>query len=466
MLARMINFFWPDLQQQELKKFSILSSIFFLIIGTYWLLRLAKNTLFFKIAFPTTLGWPANQGCLMQPVAKFWSPFVIIALVLIYSKMIDWFEKHVVFYILCAIYTILFGGITVLLAMRHFYGDVYLGKILLANVGWVSFFAIESFGSLLVALFWSFTTSISTSASAQRGYPLLGTAAQFGAIIGSIPTLGIERLGGMWVLFLIATFAIIAAGGAMYYFMLVTPHQELIGNRQAHATEKKTEGFFEGFFSGLILLVTKPYLLGVLIVSTVYEIITQIIEYQMQSNAYVYPSFCGEAGFAQFQGIYGICVNTMAFFMALLGTSYLIKRFGLKFCLLLFPICLAIAFLSLFSFFKLGNPSTGQLLWATFSVMILAKGLGYAVNNPVKEIMYIPTSKDVRFKSKGWIDMFASRTAKQTGAQINNAFKHNMSELMVFGTMISCGITVVWIIAAIYVANKNKYLIKSGTIIE
>jgi len=466
MLARLVHYFWPDLDEHEIKKFGILACIFFLIIGSYWLLRLLKNIVFYKIAFPVTLGCPEDYGRLMQPIAKFWSPFVIIPLVFIYSKMVDWFEKHTLFYILTSIYTALFASITTLLAMRHFWGDAFLGKSLLAAVGWISYFTIESFGSLIVALFWSFTASITTTDSAKKGYPLISTMAQFGALVACIPTLGIEQLGGIWTLFLGATLSVASTIFGMYYFMRTMPPQQLIGNRMAHATEKQKEGFFKGFITGITLLVTRPYLIGVLIVSCFYEIITQIIEYQMQSNACTHPAYGSEAGFAQFQGIYGICVNALAFIMALLGTSYLIKRYGLRFCLLFFPTCLGIAFMSLYAFFKLGDPTAGQLLWATFSVMIVAKGLGYAVNNPVKEIMYIPTSKDVKFKTKGWIDMFGGRTAKQAGAQITDAFKHKIPELMVFGTLVSMGLTAVWVIAAIYVGNKNKRLIAENKIIE
>lgn len=466
MLARIVRTFWPDLDSEEIKKFSILGGMFFLIIGSYWLLRLLKNTLLYKIAFPQALGWAADHGRLMQPVAKFWSPFIIIGLVLIYSKLVDLFEKHTLFYILISIYTILFGGITTMLAIRHFMGDVFLGKTVLATLGWVSYFTIESFGSLIAALFWSFTASITTTDSAKRGYPMIAALAQLGAIFGSAPTLGVEQFGGIWVLFLGATIAVGSTIFVMYYFMNTMPAHALIGNKKAHDTEKKKEGFFEGFASGIILLFTKPYLIGVLIVSTFYEIITQIIEYQMQSNACIYPAYCTEAGFAYFQGIYGVCVNILAFSMALLGTSYLIKRYGLRFCLLFFPICLGAAFISLFIFFILGSQDAGQLLWATFGVLIVAKGLGYAVNNPVKEIMYIPTSKDVKFKSKGWIDMFGSRTAKQTGAQVTNAFKHSIPELMIYGTIFSLGLTAVWIMAAIYVGNKNRQLIKDNQIIQ
>lgn len=466
MLGRIIHFFFPDLHDEEIRKFGLLGIMFFMIIGSYWLLRLLKNTILYKIAFPVSLGWSPDQGRLMQPVAKTASLFIILIVVFIYSKLVDWFEKHKLFYILCTFYTILFSIITAMLAMRHFWGDAFLGRSTLAALGWVTFFAIESFGSLIVALFWSFTSSITATESAKRGYPLIAAAAQFGAIIGSVPLLFPEQFGGIWTLFLGVTITVGSVMFVMHYFMRVTPPDQLIGNKLAHKTEEEKEGFFYGLVSGIWLLVSRPYLMGVLVVSTFYETISQIVEYQMQSTAYVYPAFSSELGFAYFQGFYGLCVNILSFLMALLGTSYLIKRFGLRACLLIFPICLGIAFVSLFAYFKLGSPNPGQLLWACFGVMIIAKGLGYAINNPTKEIMYIPTSKDVKFKSKGWIDMFGSRSAKGAGSAVTNTFKHNIPDLMVYGTFISLGLTAMWIVAALFVGTKNRHLIKENKIIE
>src|ERR1700730_4477542 len=100
MLARFIHFFWPDLEKEEIKKFGMLASMFFLIIGSYWLLRLLKNIILYKIAFTVEFGWPADQGRLMQPVAKQISLITMIAVVFIYSKLVDLFEKHKLFYIL------------------------------------------------------------------------------------------------------------------------------------------------------------------------------------------------------------------------------------------------------------------------------------------------------------------------------------------------------------------------------
>jgi AAA family ATP:ADP antiporter len=129
-------------------------------------------------------------------------------------------------------------------------------------------------------------------------------------------------------------------------------------------------------------------------------------------------------------------------------------------------VVLGCSFVLLFGFYTYGAPTAVQLLAATFVVMMVAKGLGYAVNNPVKEMMYIPTSKDVKFKSKGFIDIFGSRLSKLGGAQINDAFKHSMSDLMVYGTMFSLGLTGIWILAAVFVGYKNAQLTKDNQIVE
>jgi AAA family ATP:ADP antiporter len=465
MKLRLIRYFFPDLKPEETKKFSLLALTFFLTIGAYWLLRLLKDTLFFKVCFPEDLGWLPCQGRFFQPTAKFWSPFVVFALVMIYSKLIDIFKKHQLFYIICTAYSILFACISALLALRSFYGDIFLGKTVLAGVGWVSYFAIESFGSLIAALFWSFTNSICDSESAKRGYPFIIAGAQIGAIAGSSLMI-FSYVFGLWQLFALVTCFTASIMILIWYFMKTIPASQMVGDKHAHQTETKKDSGVAGFTEGIRLLLTRPYLIGIFIVSTLYEVINQIIEYQMKSQADIFPRFSTELGFAQFQGFYGVATNTLAFLMALLGTSYLIKRFGLRFGLLFFPVCLIIAFVSLFAYFTYGSPTSGTLLLATFIVMMVAKGLGYAVNNPVKEMMYIPTSKDVKFKTKGFTDVFGTRMAKMGGAQITDAYKHNLADLMIFGTYFSLGCSFVWILAALYVGKKNAQLVKEGEIVE
>ena len=467
MLTGLVNYLYPDINKEEAKKFGLLSFIFFLTICAYWLARLVKNVIFYKIAFPEELGWLPSQGRLFQPVAKFWSPFIVFGIVMVYTKLIDMFKKHVLFYIIGGIYSVIFGLTTMALILRNVYGDAFLGKWALAAVGWGSFFAIESFGSLVISLFWSFTNSICTSESSKTGYPMIIVAAQIGGVLGS----GLTLSGGTfdtWALFAIVTMLVICILLSMRHFMHTIPAEQMVSDKQTPTSTKESKkgNALENLFAGVKLILTRPYVFGILIVSTLYEVINQVIEYQMQTQANDSPLYSSAANFTWFQGMYGLSTNLLSLVMAALGTRYLIKRFGLRFGLLFFPIVLGTSCIMLFGFYSYGSPTPNQLLWATFVVMMIAKGLGYAVNNPVKEMMYIPTSKDTKFKAKGFIDVFGGRMSKLGGAQINNAFKHNMHHLMVYGTMFSLGITGIWILAALYVGFKNKSLIKDGEIVE
>lgn len=465
MLQRVIRAFYPDLEANEIKKFTLLSGALLLIIGAYWMMRLLKDTLFLKIAFPTTLGWSATAAREFWPWAKTGSVVFVVIMVLIYSKLVDLFEKHKLFYIYCTFYGIIFSIATGLLFIRQIYGDVALGKWPLAALGWGFYLAIESFGSIVVALFWSFVASVTTSESAKRGYPLIIAGAQLGSITGAAITIPAEYLGAVWPYFLIGAIAIFSIILVFRNFMRVIPEEELVGNVQAAATEKKKEGFIQGFVSGLVLLVTRPYLLGVMIVSTFYEVVITIVDFQMKSQASV--AYTGELGFQKFMGYFGVMANGLALIMALLGTRYLIKRFGLRFCLLVFPVLLGSSLVGLYLFYRFGGATNPiVLLWATASVVLIGKALSYALNNPSKEMMYIPTSKSAKFKAKGWIDSFGGRSAKAAGAQIARPFAHNLPALMAHGTIIGLGIVGVWVVAAFFVGSKFKKLVDEDKIVE
>ena len=51
--------------------------------------------------------------------------------------------------------------------------------------------------------------------------------------------------------------------------------------------------------------------------------------------------------------------------------------------------------------------------------MSLLKAMTYSINDPAKEILYIPTSNAVKFKAKFWIDVVGARVAKAIGSSIN-----------------------------------------------
>jgi AAA family ATP:ADP antiporter len=433
LFSRLATALWGNLSKEEMKRFGMLSMTFLFIIGSYWLMRPIKDALFMRIVGKTYI-----------PTAKIASFFFIIPLLMFYSKLVDMFSKQNLFYIICTFYAALFLCISYLLTHP---------TIGLANtvaeptraLGWVIYLGIESFGSLVVSLFWSFVSSSTDQASAKRGYALIIAGAQIGSITG--PTLATyASLIGMPQLAAIVSFSIMMVVAMVFLFTKMNP-----AATEVTVEKKKKTGTLEG----MRLLLSRPYLLGILGVSTLYEVVGTILDYQMKFIAD--ESFTTVESVTEFLGRFGQATNFLALIFAFIGTSFFIRRFGLTFCLTMFPVTVACVVV-----YTMIYPT----LWGIFGAMVAVKGLSYALNNPCKEIMWIPTSKDAKFKAKSVIDGLGGRAAKATGSGINGMFAGSMTDLLLYGSLISLGIVGVWIMVAMFVGKSNERLTAENKIVE
>jgi AAA family ATP:ADP antiporter len=280
--------------------------------------------------------------------------------------------------------------------------------------------------------------------------------AQAGALIGSGLTCYAQTFDNLFdqdmsfpFLLMVASLTILIVPFLIKFFMSVV-HGETTEQERQEAKKPKT-----GFFEGLRLLLTSPYLLGVFVVATVYEIVGTIMDLQMKLLAKA--AVGSGAPLTSFMGKFGLAGNLVPLVLALFGTSYIIRNYGVRFCLVAFPTAVACAVV-----YVKFNPS----LWPAFAAMVVIKGLTYALNNPVKEMLYIPTSKDVKFKAKGWIDGFGARLSKAGGAGINGFFANSLPNLMFFGSIISLGIIGFWVMIALILGTSYNKLIEEKKIIE
>jgi AAA family ATP:ADP antiporter len=433
MMLKLVKLLWGDVSNEELKKFGILSLALLFIVGTYWLLRPLKDALFMGIV-----------GKLYLPYAKIGSVLFLVPLVLLYSKLVDIFEKHKLLYIITTCYGIFFICMAFLL-MHPTIGLANTLPYKYRILGWTIYLGIESFGSLVVTLFWSFVSSITETSSAKRGYALILAGAQLGAIAGPEFVKHATQIG-------IPSLVLIAACGTFIVpliIMIFVRSQSLV-NIVAVREKKASTGLTEG----LRLLFTRPYLLGILGIATLNGIIATILEFQL--NYLAKETYHSTERVAEFLGLYGQSINFLALLLALVGTSFIIRKFGLTFSLVVYPLTVGISVCCVWRY---------PTLWMLFAAMVALKCLSYALNSPCKEIIYIPTSKDIRFKAKGWIDTFGDRSAKGIGGGVCALFPI-MANLVFFGSIISLGIVGIWIAAATYVGRKNYSLVQENKILE
>lgn len=418
---RLYSFLFGDLTREERKKFSLLSLAFFFIIGSYWTLRALKNALI-----------KDTVGVCCIPMAKKLSVVAMIILLLLYTKLLSKVTKHRLFYLICTFYSICFFAIA--------YGAAYPSIINPKWFGFASYSIIESFGSLTVALFWAFVATTVNVASAKRGYALVFASGQLGALLGTTLVTRAEFFG----------IPLLICFGASA--VLVIP---FIINKFIHTINKKVGERVDrpippkaGLFEGIKLLLTKPYVLGIFLIVTLYEIVVTIFDYRMQLLA---DAHYATTSYAAFNAFYGQLLTIAACLFAFLGTRFFINKFGFRFCLAIFPIVVA----GLVCYFY-AVPS----LWVAFGSMVTIKALSYGFNNPVKEIMYIPTSDAIKFKAKSWIEMFGNRSSKAGGATINGALSDIPQGFAQYGFIISLCMVGAWLVVALLMGSAFTSLVR------
>ena len=449
-VKRMIHFFWPAISDENISRFGILSSIYFFLIGAYWLIRTMKDPLFASLV-----------GYSYQPFAKMVSLITVILGVLFYNKLLDVLRRNTLFYSLALFFGIGFviiGYCTLPTTQVFLENPSWLQWVPGRLLGWVAYCFIELYGSLMPALFLSIIASTISASSAKTGWGLLAFFAQLGAILGAgLVTLYTKTLG-IGVLFAIGGASVCILPFLMRWYIKTT-------DIEASATGEKPQK--TSMIEGLKLILSRPYVAGLLVVTVTYEIISTIVEFQMGLCAtQIYPTAAdGGAGFAWLKGLQGVSTNTLALVFALLGTSFFMRKFGLKFCLVSYPALIGSSIVILLGMYLCGA-TTYTLMWGFFASVIMYKAFSYTLNNPSKEVIYIPTSKDVKFKAKSWIDGFANRTSKAIGSTVTASLGSHFPTLFIFGSFISLGFILGWILVALFMGTTFNKLQEEQKIIE
>lgn len=428
---------------QEDKKYTLLGVIFSMIIGTYWLFRPIKDAVFLTMV-----------GKDYQPLAKIISLFVVGAVVLVYSKLVDKFPRHKLLYG----FTLFYALATAVFAFLIWHPSIGLCNVTSSPdryLGWVWYMFVESFGSIMVALFWSFVSDTTEPEVAKRRYFTVAIGGQLGGFITPLLASYMTAYCGTGLTLLIPVAALFTLLGLVAYYMrsiAAHEHQGVVGG---DARKTPLEGEPEaGFFEGVRLLFTRPYLFGIFIMVSFYEIVVTILDYHFKVLAST--AYTGDALSNYLYG-YALWTNGVALVCLMFGVGAVGRWLGLTRTLLLLPFSVACAIILI---------TFHPVLSVAFVIMVSCKGLNYALIQPSKEQLYIPTTRDSKYKAKAWIDMFGSRFSKGMGAGINNLKGVLGNEFFMISTAcISMGLIAFWVIAAIIVGRIHKRAIKENKLI-
>lgn len=366
-------------------------------------------------------------GSDVEPVAKSVVMLVLLPVLVGYSMLVSYLnsaERLVM--MVCGFYTVLFSAITFIHWLSGGHPEPWLA--------WVLYYATETKGVIIMPMIWSVIAEASTSALAKKAYPIMFFVVQVGGILGSLVAIQISDLGGeVGLLFMqAASFAVVAAlaVAACRLAAADVAVADDAGAASASAAPLAAEGGSGGGsarelappesvwavglakaregFEGLWLLLSRPYVFMTFWVSYANLMPRTILDYQnsvLGVNAYD----SREAQIAYF-GKVNMMINGGTALLTLVGTGPIVEAIGVGQCLLILPVGMLLCIWSLCADYSLQMSTAALVL-----VCIIAYGL----NSPCKEMLYVRTSRDIKYKAKSWSEMYGNQVMKLFGAQVN-----------------------------------------------
>ncbi|PKN03249.1 hypothetical protein CVU75_03160, partial [Candidatus Dependentiae bacterium HGW-Dependentiae-1] len=144
-------------------------------------------------------------------------------------------------------------------------------------------------------------------------------------------------------------------------------------------------------------------------------------------------------------GTYASAVNAMTFVCLALGINNITRWLGIRTSLALVPLIVGGAVGIFFVYPQLS---------ALFAIMVGAKAINYALNQPSLKQLYIPTTENAKYKSQAWIETFGSRSAKAAASFLNMSKNLIGSQAyFVLFALLSISSIVGWFLIALYLAH-------------
>jgi AAA family ATP:ADP antiporter len=313
-------------------------------------------------------------------------------------------------------------------------------------VGVAFFIWVGIFNISLVAQFWSFANDIYRKEAGDRLFPVILIGMTAGAPLGSLVSGRLFGLGVTPPLILQISAVLLVASLLLY---LVVNARE---TRRVAVPEPALAGG-----GGFGLVFRNPYLrlIAVLIVllnvvnTTGEYVVARLVAANAKELALVNAGFNEQAYIGSFYGDYQFWVNVIAVLLQAFVTSRLIKNAGLRGALLALP------------FIALGGYAV-IAAGVGFSVVRWIKtaenATDYSVMNTARQLLWLPTAREEKYKAKQAIDTFFVRGGDLISAAV----------VYVGTTIVGMGVggfavsnvvlTLVWISVAFLIIKQHRLL--------
>lgn len=424
-LRKLLNVF-SDVKSGEAIPAVVFLINLFVVLTAYYIIKTAREPLIL-----------ATGGAEMKSYAAGAQAIVLIGFVPFYG----WLASRVsrlrmiigltVFFVVC---------------IQIFYGLAYWNEksdvSVLEYLGFAFYVWVGIFSLSMIAQFWSFANDVWSEKAGERLFPIIGIGATVGAPAGSAiaAVLFDAGVGAYEMLQISAGLLVVHVG----LYVWLDRHLEKSGESDSEPLEKS---------GGFALVLENSYLRKIALLLIVLNLVNTTGEYVLSAAVVEAAEAQGElskdAFIGRFYGEFFSVVNVIAVVLQALVVSRLVKHTGMVGVLLALPIVAFGAYALIAAGFGLV-----ALRWAKTA----ENSTDYSVMNTAKAMLWLPTSREEKYKAKQAIDTFFVRLGDVLSALVvfvgTTYLSFEIRGFAIFNLVIILG----WIALAISLARHYRRL--------
>jgi AAA family ATP:ADP antiporter len=403
----------------------------FLLLGCYYVIKPVREALILT-----------EGGAEIKSYLSAGQTLLLIPAVSLYSMLAARYSRRV----LLTSVTLFFTGCLVLF---YFLGTVGV------PLGIVFFLWVGIFNLMIVAQFWSLANDLYTPGEGKRLFPFIAFGASAGAVVGSMTAGGIFDRVGLYPSLLVAAAVLFVALGVTW-LVLGGEGNRGVGRdaRPGEAEEPLARG------DAFRLVFRTPYLLLIAFLILFLNWVNTNGEFLLGRIVLEAADLAIAGGEATDKGVYiGVfyagffqVVNLAALAIQLFLVSRILKFLGVRIALLILPV-IALGGYATLAFL----PVLGIVRW----IKTAENATDYSLQNTLRGILFLPTTREEKYKAKQAIDTFFVRA----GDFLSGGLVALGLRVLMWGTtefaLFNLALTVVWLALAALIGRRYHRLVQA-----
>ena len=412
----------------------------FLILVSYYIIKTVREPLILSTEVP---GFLLALGIKSAAEIKTFAAAGQALILMVFVPAYSWFASRVSRMKLIVGVTLFFVANILAFAVAVHADLPFIGVIFYI---WVGFFSLS-----IIAQFWSFGNDIYTKDAGNRLFPVIGLGATAGSPVGAwIAELLFEAQVSAHLMLYLAAGLLFAT--LVLYLVVNRGGKESAGEVKQAPIEEPM-----GRSNAFLLVLKNRYILLIAVLLIILNIVNTTGEYILSDLVLTHASELVATGaivdqgayIGAFYGQYFFWVNVIAVLLQAFVASRLVKAFGLAGVLFALPVIA----LGAYGFIALG---------ATIAVVRIAKtaenSTDYSLMNTAKQLLWLPTTREEKYKAKQAVDSFFVRLGDLFAALVVFAGTAWLALDSSGFALVNLGFVLIWLALAWLLVKRNRQL--------